>query len=124
MSAEWANKRKDLENHSQHLANQLESPGDNFQVGVNEALFFNNNQHIQNDLLSDGSDRVLGLIKAMPDRNEQLKTVFLNIFSRQPDPEEVTAINQYLDARADRINVAWQQVVWSMLTSSESRFNH
>jgi hypothetical protein len=124
MSPEWDNLRKGLENHSQHLASQLESPGDNFQVGVNEALYFNNNQHIQNDLLSDGSDRILGLIKAMPDRNEQLKTVFLNVFSRQPDSEEVTAINQYLDARADRINVAWQQVVWSMLTSSESRFNH
>jgi hypothetical protein len=124
MSAEWANKRKDLENHSQHVANQLESPGDNFQVGVNEALFFNNNQHIQNDLLNEGNDRVLGLIKTMPDRNEQLKTVFLNIFSRQPDPDEVTAVSQFLDARADRINGAWQQVVWSMLTSSESRFNH
>jgi hypothetical protein len=48
----------------------------------------------------------------------------LNVFSRQPDPEEVTAISQYLDARADRAPVAWQQVVWSMLTSSESRFNH
>ncbi|MDB5388238.1 MAG: hypothetical protein JWM11_3884 [Planctomycetaceae bacterium] len=124
MSPDWANRRKDLENHSQHLANQLENPGDNFQVGVNEALFFENNQHVQNDLLNDGGDRLVGMIKTIPDRNEQLKAAFLNVFSRQPDPEEATAINQYLDARADRVNVAWQQVVWSMLTSSESRFNH
>lgn len=123
-SADWANRRKDLENHSQHLANQLESPGDNFQVGVNEALFFENNQHVQNDLLNEGGDRLLGLLKTIPDRNEQLKTAFLNVFSRQPDPEEVTAISSYLDTRADRTNVAWQQIVWSMLTSSESRFNH
>jgi hypothetical protein len=123
-SPDWANRRRDFDNHSQHVANQLENPGDNFQVGVNEALFFENNQHIQNDLLNDGGDRLLGLIKSIPDRNEQIKTAFLNVFSRQPDPEEVTAISQYLDARADRVPVAWQQVVWSMLTSSESRFNH
>jgi hypothetical protein len=123
-SPEWANRRKEFENHSQHLANQLENPGDNFQVGVNEALFFNNNQHVQNDLLNEGGDRLLGLVKTIPDRSEQLKTVYQNVFSRQPDPEEVTAINQYLESRADRLNAGWQQVVWSMLTSSESRFNY
>ncbi|MDB5337949.1 MAG: hypothetical protein JWN70_3568 [Planctomycetaceae bacterium] len=124
LSPDWANRRKDLENHSQHLANQLEVPSDNFQVGVSEALFFANNQHVQNDLLNEGGDRLAGVLKTIPDRNEQLKLAFWTVYTRDPEAEEVAAISQYLDARADRLNVAWQQVIWSMLTSSELRFNH
>lgn len=123
-SADWSNRRKDLENHAQHLANQLEVPAEGFQVGVSEALFFNNNQHVQNDLLSEGGDRLVGVLRTLPDRNEQLKLAFWTTYTRDPDPEEVSAISQFLDARADRVNAAWQQVVWSILTSSELRFNH
>lgn len=124
LSTDWANRRKDLENQSQHLASQLEVPAESFQVGVSEALFFNNNQHVQNDLLSEGGDRLVGVLKTLPDRNEQLKLAFWTTYTRDPDPEEAAAISQFLDARADRVNAAWQQVVWSMLTSSELRFNH
>ncbi len=124
LSADWANRRKDLENQSQHLANQLEVPAESFQVGVSEALFFNNNQHVQNDLLNEGGDRLVGVLKTLPDRSEQLKVAFWTTFTRDPEPEEVAAISQFLDARADRLNAAWQQVVWSLLTSSELRFNH
>ncbi len=124
LSSDWANKRKDVENQANHLANQLELPTDNFQVGVSEALFFNNNQHVQNDLLSDSGDKLVGVLKALTDRNEQLKQAFWTIYTRDPEPDEVAAISQFLDSRADRMNVVWQQVVWSMLTSSELRFNH
>ncbi len=124
VSADWANRRKDLENQSQHLANQLEVPAESFQVGVSEALFFNNNQHVQNDLLSEGGDRLVGVLKTILDRNEQLKVAFWTTFTRDPEPEEVAAISHFLDARSDRLNAAWQQVVWSLLTSSELRFNH
>lgn len=124
LSADWANRRKDMENQAQHLANQLEVPAESFQVGVSEALFFNNNQHVQNDLLSEGGDRLVGVLKTLPDRNEQLKVAFWTAFTRDPEPDEVAAISQFLDARADRLNAAWQQVVWSLLTSSELRFNH
>ena len=124
LSADWAKRRLDFENHSQHLANQLEIPTDNFQVAVSEALFFNNNQHVQNDLLSEGGDRLAGVLKTVTDRQEQLKLAFWTIFTRDPDPEEVAAINQFLDTRTDRAAAAWQQVIWSLLTSSELRFNH
>lgn len=124
LSADWSNRRKDLENHSQHLAQQLEVPAESFQVGVSEALYFNNNQHVQNDLLNEGGDRLVGLLKTIPDRNEQLKVAFWTAFTRDPEPDEIAAISQFLDARSDRVNAAWQQVVWSMLTSSELRFNH
>lgn len=123
-SPDWANRRKDFENHSQHLANELEVPTDKFQVGVSEALFFNNNQHVQNDLLSAGGDRLVGVLKTVTDRQEQLKLAFWTIYTRDPEAEEITAISQFLDSRADRLEVAWQQVVWSLLTSSELRFNH
>lgn len=124
LSTDWANRRKDFENHSQHLASQLEIPTDNFQVGVSEALFFNNNQHVQNDLLSEGGDRLAGVLKTVTDRQEQLKLAFWTVYTREPEPEEVAAISQFLDVRADRASAAWQQVIWSLLTSSELRFNH
>ena len=118
----WAKDRHDKENQAEHLANQIEIPGDNFQVSVSEALFFSNATYVQNDLLSEGGDRLIGKIKSLTDRKAQIDLAFWTLYTRAPDAEEQTAIEQYLAAREDRLPQAWQQVVWSMITSSEMRF--
>lgn len=119
---EWAKRRQDWENHSQHLANQLEVPGDNFQVSVSEALLFSNNDWIQRELLSEGGDRLVGKLKATTDLGAGIDLAFWTLYSRAPDAEERAALEQYLSARTDRLPQAWQQVVWSLITASEMRF--
>lgn len=121
---EWKNRRRDLENHAHGFAQQIEIPGDNFQVGVAEALLFSNSQHIENEYLRDGGDRLVGVLKGISDRPQMIQTAFRAVLSRDAQPEEIGAIVKYLAAREDRPLAAIQQFVWALITDSEFRFNY
>ncbi|MBS0266361.1 MAG: DUF1553 domain-containing protein [Planctomycetes bacterium] len=121
---QWPNRRRDLENQAYGFAQQLELPGENFQVGVSEALLFANGGQIANEYLRDSGDRLVGVLKGQSDRNEMIKTAFLSVLSREPQSEELAAVSQYLAEREDRSAAAISQFVWSLLTSSEFRFNY
>jgi hypothetical protein len=121
---EWKNRRRDLENHAQGFAQQLEIPGENFQVGVAEALLFSNNQHIENEYLRDAPDRLVGAIKGISDRPQMIQTAFRAVLSRDAQPEEIEPIVKYLAAREDHAVPAMQQFIWALLTGSEFRFNY
>ena len=121
---QWAARRNDLENRANGFSGLLEVPSENFQVSVTESLLFSNSTRIQGEFLSEGGDRLVGKLKTIPDRTEQIQTATWNVFSRPADPEELAALAQYLDARSDRPVPALQQFVWTLLTSSESRFNY
>ncbi len=121
---EWKNRRRDLENHAHGFAQQLEIPGENFQVGVAEALLFSNNQQIENEYLRDAPDRLVGTLKGISDRPQMIQTAFRAVLSRDAQPEEIEPVEKYLAAREDHAVAALQQFVWSLLTDSEFRFNY
>jgi hypothetical protein len=76
------------------------------------------------DLLADGGDRLVGRLAGITDRRQQIELAVRNVLSRDPDPEEVALLDAYLAERADRPLEGCRQLVWSLLTSSEFRFNH
>jgi len=121
---EWKNRRRDLENHANGFAQQIEIPGDNFQVGVGEALLFSNNQQIENEYLRDGGDRLVGVLKGISDRPQMIQTAYRAVLSRDAQPEEIESITKYLASREDRPVAAIQQFVWALITDSEFRFNY
>jgi hypothetical protein len=121
---QWSSRRRDLENQAFGFAQQLEIPGENFQVGVSEALLFSNGGQIAGDYLRDSGDRLVGVLKGITDRNEMIKTAFLAVQSREPQDDEMAAVAKYLAEREDRSAGAISQFVWSLLTSSEFRFNY
>lgn len=121
---QWSGRRKDLENQAQGLASQLEIPGENFQVGVGEALLFSNAPQIEGDYLRDSTDRLVGVLKTISDRSQVIRTAFVSLLAREPQAEESEWCTQYLSAREDRPVAALQQLVWALITSSEFRFNH
>src|SRR5262249_47029493 len=59
-----------LENGARGFATLFEQPGDDFQIGVSEALLFSNSDRVQKDLLADGGDRLIGRLKQVKDPNE------------------------------------------------------
>ena len=120
---QWVNKRRDLENQAFGFAQQIEIPGENFQVGVSEALFFSNGPQMANEYLRDSGDRLVGVLKETKDRPELIRTAFLAVLSREPSVDEREAITKYLAEREDRLPAAISQFVWSLATSSEFRFN-
>lgn len=121
---EWVHHRRNLEGQAYGFAQQLESPGENFQVSVSEALHFSNGPQVQNEYLRDSGDRLLGEVKAITDQKQRIEHMYLNILSRLPAPDEVQVLSDYLAARADRPAEACQQLVWSLVTGGEFRFNY
>lgn len=113
-----------LESSARGFANQFEQPGEDFQIGVAEALLFSNNDRLMKDLLADGNDRLMGRLKQIQDRNEKIATAVQCVLSRPIRDAEKQALSDYLGRRDDRPAEACQQLVWALLTSAEFRFNY
>lgn len=120
---EWSKKRDELERNSEGFANQFELPGENFQVGVDEALLFSNSPQFADDYLRDSGDRLVGVIKTQADRSTQIATAYWSALSRAPSADEVAACEQFLAKRTEPV-AGLRQMVWALLTSPELRFNH
>jgi hypothetical protein len=113
-----------LEASAGGLARLFEQPGDDFQVGVSEALLFSNGTSIQKDILADGGDRLLNRIKQLKNGDEAIDLAVQTILCRPPHDEERKLLADYLKQRADRPAEAQRQMIWALLTSAEFRFNY
>lgn len=113
-----------LEKTGQGMASLFERPSDDFQVGVDEALLFSNGDRIQRELLADGGGRLIKHLATLKDRRAQVEAVVWNVLSRPAEPVEIKLLGDYLEKRPDRAVEALQQIVWSLMTSAEFRFNH
>lgn len=108
------------------VAKKLEYPGDDFQIGVREALFFSNSEEVQNRILRTSNDSLVGHLvrQSAEDPTIAIQTAFRNTLCRLPVEKEVELTHAYLSSRQDQLESAWKQIVWALLTSSEFRFNH
>ncbi len=121
---DWKKERTALENSTNSWDDTFEIPGENFQVAVDEALFFSNNDRIENDFLRDSGDRLVGHLKKLDDPQAAVSAAFAAVNSRPPTKDEKKVIVEYLDSRKDDSPAAIKQVVWALLTGPELRFNH
>lgn len=122
--AAWADFRKNYENSAEGMADQLERPTEHFQVSVDEALLFSNNSRIENDYLRDSGDKLVGYLKTLDDPQEQITAAFKATLGRKPEEAEREAYSHYLNQRTDRPIDGLKQIVWSLITSPEMRFNY
>lgn len=123
-SEAWASERESLENRSESVASKLEIPDQAFQVPVSEALWFSNNQQVENDYLNSGNDRLVGYLSQIESDHDLIVEATRAILTRDPIPEELVALTDYLEQRSDRRNDAIKHLVWALLSSPEFRFNH
>jgi hypothetical protein len=113
-----------LENSARGFAGLIQQPGENFQVGVSEALLFSNNDQIGKEFLADAGDRLVGRLKQLKDRNELIDTAVRSVLARPASDDDRKLLGEYLSRREDRPVEACRQLVWALLTSAEFRFNH
>jgi hypothetical protein len=113
-----------VENSARGFANLIQQPGENFQIGVSEALLFSNNEQVNKELLADTGDRLVGQLKEIKDRKELIDLAVRSVLVRPPSAEELKLFETYLAQREDRGVEACRQLVWALLTSSEFRFNY
>jgi hypothetical protein len=121
---EFDQRLQGIESSAGGFARSFEQPGDDFQVGVGEALLFSNNDRIQKELLADGGGRLLGRLKQLKNVDEAIDLAVRTILSRPPSAEERRLMGDYLKQRADRTLEAQRQILWALLTSTEFRFNY
>lgn len=122
--AESEKRLQGLESSAAGWTRFFEQPGDDFQVGVGEALFFSNADRIQKELLSEGGDRLLGRLKQMKNADEAIDLAVRTVLSRSPRDEDRKLLGEYLNRRVDRPAEAHRQMVWALLSSAEFRFNY
>ncbi len=121
---EFDKRLQGLESSAGGIAPLFEQPGDDFQVGVGEALLFSNNDRIQKELLADGGDRLLGRMKQLQNPDEAIDLAVSTTLCRPPRADERKLLGDYLRQRGDRLSEAQRQIVWALLTSAEFRFNY
>ena len=121
---EWTKRRTELENHANGWVREFEQPGENFQIAVDEALFFSNNSRVQDDLLRDSDDRLLGQLKKVEDQTQGIEQLWLNVLNRLPQPDELAAATAWLDRVPDKKDEARKQLLWALLAGPEFRFNY
>lgn len=112
-----------IEKSASGLANLFPVIGDNFQVGVAEAMLFANNEALQKSLL-EGAGTLTKRLEQEPDLTKRANLAVRNVLGRPARQDEVQRLVGYMQRRQDRPAEACQQVVWALLTSAEFRFNH
>jgi hypothetical protein len=111
-----------MEKDGSSWANSFERPAFDFQVGVEEALMFSNSEKVDKELLNE--DRLLRDLLGISDSEKMIRAAYQQVFFRSPQREEVKALRKYVEERSDRPTDAIQQMMWSMMTSTEFRFNY
>jgi hypothetical protein len=121
---EWSKLRTEIENQANGWVREFEQPTENFQIAVDEALFFSNNDRIQNDLLRDSEDRLLGLLKMSVDPQECTEKLWLTVLTRSPQPDELASAMAWLARAPEKKEEFRRHLLWALLAGTEFRFNH
>jgi hypothetical protein len=120
----WKKLRSDLENQASGWTREFEQPGENFQVAVDEALFFSNNDRITKDLLRDGGDRIVGKLKSIEDVSQAIEQLWVTVLNRKPSEEELQTATVWMQREnSDRVD-SLRSLTWALLAGPELRFNH
>ncbi len=111
-----------MEKDGNSWAGLFERPTFDFQVSVDEALMFSNGEKVEKELLKE--DRLPRDLLGLNDSEKMIRAAYQQVLFRAPQPDEVKALRQYVEQRSDRPTDAIRQVVWTMMTSAEFRFNY
>jgi hypothetical protein len=114
----------DMARSGRSWANLFQPVSDNFQVSVSESLMMANDTRVVSEFLADGGNQLVGRLKAIDNVDQQVECAVTAVLGRMPEADERQAIGGYLLSRKDRSVDALRQVVWSLITGSEFRFNY
>ncbi|MEY4565278.1 MAG: Chromosome partition protein Smc [Planctomycetota bacterium] len=98
-------------------------PQGDFFATADQALFANNGGVIYS-WAGANSDNVTAKLANTQDIAEGAKILYLAVLGREPTAIEIEELSQYLNQAPDKRAALAQEVVWSLLTSAEFRFNH
>lgn len=126
---EWLKRRTDIENQAGGWIREFEQPGENFQVAVDEALFFSNSVRVRDELLRDANDRLIGYLRGASDAGAAAQRLWQVLCSRDAAPDEQQLVEEWLAASRGTDSTvlppaALQSLAWALLAGPEFRFNY
>lgn len=88
-----------------------------------QRLHLLNSSQVQRGI--EGSWRLQSLLKsARGDRDELVRTIYLNILSREPTPEELTTAEKYAQTAGLSPKQAAEDLVWALINTKEFLYRH
>lgn len=109
-------------NLQQFIGMYGDAPGADFGANLNQALFFGNAGVVEG-LLKPVSGNLTDRLAKLSDSQAVADELYLAVFSRRPTKNDESAVADFLKDREDRA-AAIQEMTWSLMSSSEFRFNH
>lgn len=112
------------ENIKQFVSLFAQQPGQaaTFQATVHQALFLSNGGLLAG-WLNPGGGNLTERLSKIEDAGAWAEELYLTVFTRRPTPAEASQVAEYLQAAADDRAAAAREMVWSLVTSAEFRFN-
>jgi hypothetical protein len=105
------------------FAAEAGQPQDATEPTVHQALFLGNGHQVQAWLAPSGGTLV-GRLSALSGSSAIAEELYLSLYSRRPSEEERAEVARYLAERGKERVPALQELAWSLLASTEFRFNH
>jgi hypothetical protein len=94
-----------------------------FDASADQALFLRNGPLVQSWLVPAG-DNLIARLKKLESSAEIADELYLSVFSRHPNTEEIQQIEAFLKDNQQNRDSDLQQLAWAVLSSDEFRFNH
>lgn len=94
-----------------------------FQATVHQALFLSNGGMLAS-WLNPGGNNLTERLTKMDDGKAVADELYLSVLTRRPTAEEQQSVTEYWTAAGAERAAAAREMVWSLLTSAEFRFNH
>jgi hypothetical protein len=94
------------------------TPADEVTGTVPQALFLMNSPQIDRIVRSGGRTRLAEILNDTRDDAQAVRELYLLVLLRDPSEAEITICREYIDDVGNR-NEAFEDVMWSLLNSSE-----
>lgn len=94
------------------------TPQDDLLGTVPQSLFFMNSTDLNNLIRGTGNTRLARILRDNPQNDDALSEVYLLVLGREPSQKERDICNRYL-ARVKNRTEAFEDILWSLLNSSE-----
>jgi len=110
-------------NHFRDLFGPQPGQAPSFQATVHQALFLANGGVLA-AWVNPGGGNLTERLAKLEDPNAVADELYLSVFTRRPTADETKAVTDYWQASGTERSAAVRDMVWSLVTSSEFRFNH
>jgi hypothetical protein len=105
------------------FANPPRDPEGDFAPSVKAALFLSNDNRVL-DLLKPREGNLSESLIKQTDNTKLAETLFIAVLSRTPTEDESQAVAQFLAERPEQRQVAVEQAIWALISSTEFCVNH